>query len=74
MLTGDFAVFTNKKGTTIAVSYSDCAWNLKSTYTQVILKMMQVLVLKYDIDLYTSIYGMFQKFLKPNEAYLFQMQ
>jgi len=52
---GDFTVYTNKKGKTIAVSYSDCAWNLQSTYTQVILKMMQVLVLKYDIDLYTSI-------------------
>jgi len=43
---GDFAVYTNKKGTTIAVSYSDCAWNLQSTYTQVILNMMEFLVLK----------------------------
>jgi len=32
---------------TIAVSYSDCAWNLQLTYTQVILKMMQFLVFKY---------------------------
>jgi len=48
---GDFAVYTNIKGTTIAVSYSDCVCNLHSTYTQAILKMTQVLVLNY-----TSIY------------------
>ena len=43
----DFAIYTNEKRTTIAVSYSDCAWNLQSSYTQVILKMTQFFVLKY---------------------------
>jgi len=43
---GDFSVYTNKKETTIAVSYSDCAWNVQLTYTQVIIKMIQFLVLK----------------------------
>ena len=32
-------VYTNKKETMIAVAYSDCCWNLQSTYTQVILEM-----------------------------------
>jgi len=41
------AVYRNEKGTTIAVSYSDCGWNLQSTYTQVILKMTQFLFFKY---------------------------
>jgi len=48
---GDFAVYTNKKGTTNAVSYSDYAWNLQSTCKQLILKMT-TFGLKIHIDLY----------------------
>jgi len=40
---GDFAVYTNKMGTTIAVSYSDCV------------KMTQFLVLKYT-STHTQVY------------------
>jgi len=44
---GDIAVYTNKKETTITVPYSEYAWSLQSTYTQVMLKMTQFLFLKY---------------------------